>query len=324
MSSSKLFQPICIGDMQLQHRVVMAPLTRFRSDLHHVVGDLVPEYYSQRSSVPGTLLISEGSYIAASAGGYDNVPALETPEQLVGWRKVTQAVHDNQSFIFAQLWALGRAAESTILARDNFPFVAASDIPLTDRGVPVNIDDPEKVAAPRPRPMSVKEIKEYVQRYATAACNAVEAGFDGVEIHAAGGYLLDQFLQDVSNNRTDEYGGSIENRARFVLEVIDAIVKAVGPGKVGIKSNDFLREIWSPRLYIAGGGFTRDTAIDFADKTGGLVAFGRHFISNPDLPHRLKHDLALNPYNRNTFYEVLSPVGYTDYPFHETFPRQLA
>ncbi|KAI0076950.1 NADH:flavin oxidoreductase/NADH oxidase [Panus rudis PR-1116 ss-1] len=379
MSPSKLFQPLHFGDVQLQHRIVMAPLTRFRSDINHVVGDIVVEYYSQRSRIPGTLLISEGTFIAARAGGYDNVPALETPEQLAGWEKVTQAVHDNKSFIFAQLWSLGRAADQTVLARDGFPFIAASDIPLNNgrprfsSGSEVR-DAAGSEATSNPRPLTVEEIKEFVQLYATAASNAVNAGFDGVEIHAAGGYLLDQFLQDVSNNRTDEYGGSIENRARFPLEVIDAVVKAVGPGKVGIKlspwgqfqdmrmkdpiptfsylvkkirelhpdfayihvieprvsggidriptegeTNDFLQEIWSPRPYIADGGFTRDSAIELADKQGVLVAFGRHFISNPDLPYRIKNGIALNPYDRSTFYKVLSPVGYTDHPFHEAF-----
>ncbi|KAI0076949.1 FMN-linked oxidoreductase [Panus rudis PR-1116 ss-1] len=363
MSSSKPFQPVQVGYIQLEHRVVMAPLTRFRSHMNHVVSDLVPEYYGQRSKVPGILLISEATFISARAGGFDNVPALETAEQLAGWKKVTQAVHQNKSFIFAQLWALGREADPSVLARDGFPHIAPSDIPIKDHA--------------NPRPMTIEEIKGYIQLYAKAASNAVEAGFDGVEIHGANGYLVDQFLQDVSNNRTDEYGGSIENRTRFALEVIDAIVDAIGAKKVAIRlspwgtyqdmrmkdpmptfsylvnkikevhpdlayihvveprvdgtfdkdpgedSNNFLREIWSPRPYIAAGGLKRDTGIEFADTNGDLVAFGRFFLANPDLPYRLKHDLPLNPYDRNTFYKVLSPDGYTDYPFHETFQSRL-
>ncbi|KAI0076972.1 NADH:flavin oxidoreductase/NADH oxidase [Panus rudis PR-1116 ss-1] len=366
MSSSKLFQPAKVGDAQLEHRVVMAPLTRFRADINHVVSDLVSEYYGQRSRIPGTLIISEATFISAKAGGYDNIPALETPEQIAGWKKVTQVIHKNNSFIFAQLWALGRAAVPAVLARDGFPYISASDIPLSGKE-----SDP-------PRPLSVEEIQEYVQTYAKAASNAIEAGFDGVEIHGANGYLIDQFLQDVSNTRTDQYGGSIENRARFALEVIDAIVKAIGAKRVGIRlspwgtfqdmrmkdpiptfsylvnkikelypefafihvveprvngvydetpgegeSNDFLRKLWSPRPFIAAGGLKRDSAIEFADNNGDLVAFGRFFIANPDLPYRLKYDLPLNPYDRSTFHKVLSPDGYLDYPFHESFQGKL-
>ncbi|KAI0075622.1 NADH:flavin oxidoreductase/NADH oxidase [Panus rudis PR-1116 ss-1] len=356
MSSSQLFQPIKVGDAELQHRVVLAPLTRYRASKSHVISDLAVTYYRQRASTPGTLLITEATFIAARAGGYDNVPAIETPEQVAAWKKVTDAVHEQKSFIFNQLWALGRAAIAANLKRDGFPYIAASDIPLADHDTP--------------RPMTTEEIKEFVQLYAKAAANAIEAGFDGVEIHGANGYLIDQFLQDVSNNRTDEYGGSIENRARFALEVIDAVVKAVGPKKVGIRlspwgefqqmrmkdpiptfsylvqkiaerypdfayihvveprvngnidrepgqgeSNDFLRAIWKPRPFIAAGGFKRDTAIKFADETGDLIAFGRFFISNPDLPVRIKKDIAFTPYNRDTFYIPESPVGYIDYPF---------
>lgn len=221
----KLFQPISVGNVELQHRVVMAPLTRFRADDQHVPTDLAVKYYAQRASVPGTLIISEATFIAAKAGGYDQVPGIWSEEQISAWKKVTDAVHAEGSFIYMQLWALGRAADSALLSRDNasFPVISASDIPLTGRDQP-------------PRPLSIEDIKEYTQLYATAASNAVnKAGFDGVEIHGANGYLPDQFLQDVSNNRTDEYGGSIENRARFVLEVIDAIVQAVGEKAVGIR-----------------------------------------------------------------------------------------
>ncbi|KAI0076952.1 NADH:flavin oxidoreductase/NADH oxidase [Panus rudis PR-1116 ss-1] len=347
MSFSKLFQPMQVGDVQLEHRVVMAPLTRFRAHDNHAPSDLAVQYYEQRSRVPGTLIIAEGTFMDARTGGLDNVPALETPEQVAGWRKITEVVHKNKSFIFAQLWALGRSADPSVLARDGFPYVAASDIPLTGREAP--------------RPLAIIEIKEFVQAHAKTASKAIEAGFDGVEVYGANGGLVDQFLQDVSNNRKDEYGGSIENRARFALEVIDAMVKEIGVKKVAIRlspwgrhldmrmkdpiptfsylikkivdlypdlayihvveprvegiedkipdegeSSDFLRKIWSPRPYIAAGGLKRDSAIEFADTKGDLVAFGRFFIANPDLPYRLKHDLPLNAYDRSTFYKVSS------------------
>ncbi|CAL1694337.1 unnamed protein product [Somion occarium] len=321
--TSKLFEPIQVGDLKLNHRVVLAPLLRLRAnDKHVTISELSSVYYSQRASVPGSLLISEATLIHPRAGGFSNVAALETEEQLAAWKKVTYAVHEKKSYIFSQLWAPGRAANPDILESEGFPYVAASDIPLGNK--------------PKPRPLTSAEIREYVQFFATAAANAVDrAGFDGVEIHGANGYLIDQFLQDVSNNRTDEYGGSIENRVRFALEVIDAVVKAVGQKKVGIRlsswgtygdmrmkdpiptfkyyvsrikelypelayihvveprvssntdreaekgeSNDFLREIWRPWPFISAGGYNRDVALEAANRTGDLIAFGRYYISN--------------------------------------------
>ncbi|TFY81759.1 hypothetical protein EWM64_g2257 [Hericium alpestre] len=309
MSASKLFQPFQLGDITLQNRVVMAPLTRFRANDEHVHGDLAAEYYAQRASVPGTLLITRRRSSPSARADTPNVPGIWTDAQIAGWRKK-------------------------------------------------------------------EEIKEYVQLYATAAANGVhKAGFDGVEIHNANGYFLDQFLQDVSNNRTDEYGDSIENRARFSLEVIEAVTKAVGQKRVGIRfspwgtfqdmrmngdymndpkptfsylvtklrdtypefayihvteprvagasdrepeegeSNDFLREIWGSRPYLSAGGYTRNLAIKTADEKNELIVFGRYFISNPDLPLRLKEDIPFTPYNRDTFYTPKNPIGYTDYPF---------
>ncbi|KAK7451304.1 hypothetical protein VKT23_012646 [Stygiomarasmius scandens] len=372
MSTSKLFQPIKLGDVVLKHRVALAPLTRFRVDAKHVPLPIVKEMYAQRASTPGTLLITEATFIAARAGGYPNAPGIWSDEQIAAWKEVTEAVHAKGSFIYLQLWALGRAAYAAVLANEDpsYDLVSASDIPLSDR--------PKE--DPRPRPLTIPEIKEYVSLYATAASNAVhKAGFDGVEIHGANGYLLDQFMQDVSNHRTDEYGGSVENRARFTLEVVDAVVKAVGPRKTGIRlspwntfqdmkmddpkptfsyvvseikkahptlsyvhvveprakgqdilekdpageSNDFIREIWtSPesdengRRLISAGGYTRDLATKIADEKGDIIAFGRPFIANPDLPLRLQHDIPLNKYDRTTFYTQGSE-GYTDYPFAE-------
>ncbi|KAJ7131360.1 FMN-linked oxidoreductase [Mycena epipterygia] len=370
MTPSKLFQPIQLGDVLLKHRVAMAPLTRFRADGHHVPLPHVREYYEQRASVPGTLLITEATFIAARAGGYDHIPGIWSEEQIAAWKQITDAVHAKGSFIYLQLWALGRAARPAQLKAEDssLPFVSASDIPLRER--------PASDIAPRP--LTVAEIQEYTKLYATAASNAVhKAGFDGVEIHSANGYLLDQFLQDVSNNRTDDYGGSPENRSRFTLEVVDAVVAAVGPKKTGIRispwntwqdmgmqdpkptftylvsqlvkrhpelayihviepridattlrdvvpagwTNDIFRDIWvspqSNRRFISAGGYTRDLAVEFSDKKDDIIVFGRPFISNPDLPDRLLHDIPLNAYDRTRFYgpSTTDPKGFTDYPF---------
>ncbi|KAI9455417.1 hypothetical protein F5148DRAFT_1226078 [Russula earlei] len=357
-SASALFQPLPVGAVNVQHRVVMAPLTRFRANKDHVHGELAKRYYDQRASTPGTLI----------HGGFTNVPGIWNDAQIAGWKAVTDTVHAKGSFIFLQLWALGRAAMPAVLELEGrFDLVGASPIPY----LPLASYAPGAEAEPLvPRELTIPELKEYVQLYATAAKNAIQAGFDGVELHSANGYLLEQFLQPVTNERTDEYGGSIENRLRFPLEVIDAVVKAVGAERTGVrispwstfqgmgtkdplstfaayverirdahpnfayihvtesrnlddlKANgepsqprDFLRKIWGDRPYIAAGGFDRATANSTVEKDGGLVAFGRQFISNPDLPLRLKEGIALTPYNRSTFYIPEAAVGYVDYPF---------
>ncbi|EIN14722.1 FMN-linked oxidoreductase [Punctularia strigosozonata HHB-11173 SS5] len=370
----KLFQEITVGDVTLKHRVALAPLTRFRADVNHVPLNIVRQYYEQRARIPGTLLISEATYIAAKAGGYNNAPGIWSDAQIDAWKKVTDAVHAQGSFIYLQLWALGRAASGDVLKSEDpsFDVVSASDLPITGSKF-------------TPRSLTTEEVKEYVQLYATAASNAVHrAGFDGVEVHGANGYLVDQFLQDKSNKRTDEYGGSIENRAKFALEVVDAIAKAVGPTKTAIRlspwadlqdmrlddpiptfsyvvqqlksrqpdlafihvieprvkgtvdidggapageSNDFIREIWAPRPLISAGGYNRELALRNAEDKGDIIAFGRHFIANPDLPLRLEKDIPLHPYDRSTFYTPESPVGYIDQPFAdqetETFVTKL-
>ncbi|KAJ8507389.1 hypothetical protein ONZ45_g10252 [Pleurotus djamor] len=364
MSTSKLFQPIKVGRVTLQHRVALAPLTRNRSTKEQVpILPLVSEYYSQRGSTPGTLLITEATIIAPPAGGYDFVPGVWSVDQITAWKKITDAVHAKGSFIYLQLWALGRAAHPNVLEAQNLPYVSASDIPLSYQPIPP------------PRPLTVAEIKDYVQLFAKAASNAVNlAGFDGVELHGANGYLIDQFLQDVTNHRTDEYGGSVEKRAQFGLEVLDAVTKEIGADRTAIRispwgqyqemrmkdpkptfsyfvtqvterfpdlaylhvieprmatgepvpdstlspyeENDFLRKIWAPRPFISAGGYTRDLALEAVEK-GDIIAVGRYFISNPDLPLRWKHDIPLNDYDRSTFYAPgdASGKGYTDYSF---------
>ncbi|KAG9125529.1 hypothetical protein FRC07_007247 [Ceratobasidium sp. 392] len=361
-TSSRLFQPLQIGDVILQHRIALAPLTRFRANNAHAHQDIATEYYKQRSQVPGTLLITEATFIAAEAGGYANVPGIWSDDQIVAWKEVVDAVHANNSHIYLQLWALGRAADPEVIHAEGHPYVSSSATQLEGK-------------SEVPQEISKDDIQRYVGLYVQAAKNAVhKAGFDGVEIHSANGYLLDQFLQVTCNQRTDEYGGSIENRARFVLEVTDAVVAAVGVKKTGIRfspwsrfqgmrmknpiptfsyvveelakrhselayihftepvvagdsdsnpahnnasvheSNDFARTIWSPRPFISAGGFTLDSATAHVNKhENEAVAFGRLFISNPDLPERLLAGTSLTKYNRATFYTP-GPVGYTDYP----------
>ncbi|KAH9958394.1 hypothetical protein BGW80DRAFT_1184876 [Lactifluus volemus] len=358
-SVSTLFKPLSVGLMNLQHRIVMAPLARFRANKDHVHGELAKTYYSQRSGFPGTLIIAEGTAIAPQAGGYSNIAGIWNNEQIAAWKVITDVVHANGSFIFLQLLAIGRIADPAVLNEGGFEVVGPSPIPIAGRQ--------EQVI---PRPLTVSEIKEYVQLYAEAARNAIKAGFDGVELHAANGYLLDQFLQTTSNQRADEYGGSIKNRLRFPLEIIDAVVKAVGAERTAVrispwstvqdmgmrdplptvttfvervcaaypnfayvhgieprvngneevdsdqgKSNEALRKAAGDIPYMASGGFDRASATSTVEKHGGLIAFGRHFIANPDLPLRLKEGFPLTPYNRDTFYTVEAAAGYVDYPF---------
>ncbi|KAI0297537.1 hypothetical protein B0F90DRAFT_1739261 [Multifurca ochricompacta] len=366
-SLAPLFQPIRVGNLDVQHRIVMAPLTRFRASKAHVHGELAKTYYGQRAGFPGTLIITEGTFIAPQAAGYANVPGIWNADQIAGWKAITDVVHAKGSFIFLQLWALGRAADAAILKEDgDFDLVAPSPIPLIDNYTPVK---KEPVV---PRELTVSEIKEYTQLYSKAASNAIEAGFDGVEIHSANGYLLDQFLQDVTNKRTDNYGGSVENRLRFPLAVVDAVVKAVGAERTAIRlspwskfqsmgmkdplptfttlverirdthpnlayihviaprtnvyfeeslskenqhgTNDPIRKAWGDRPYIAAGGLDRgDVGSLDRSGTGGL---GRgDAIEIPDLPLRLKENVALTPYNRDTFYTPEAAAGYIDYPF---------
>lgn len=222
MDGSRLFKPVKIGNLKLTHRVGMCPLTRFRASDDHVPSPSAKEYYGQRASVPGTLLISEGTFISPDHGGYANVPGIYNADQIEAWREVTDAVHAKGSFIFCQLWALGRTVDTQVATREGITFRSSSNIAI----------DAER---PDPTPFTVDEIKETVQQYAQAAKNAIEAGFDGVELHGANGYLIDQFIQDVCNKRTDSYGGSIENRSRFGLEVTQAVCDTIGSERTGIR-----------------------------------------------------------------------------------------
>ncbi|KAK7060870.1 hypothetical protein VNI00_000603 [Paramarasmius palmivorus] len=369
-TDSMLFKPIQLGHLTLKHRVVMAPMGRLRTTGQHFdmpIPGLVKEYYSQRASTPGTLLVSESIFVASKAAGYPGVSGIWSDEQIAGWKEVVDAVHAKGSYIFAQLVALGRGAgkREYLQAYDpSYDVVSPGDIPVKGG---------EAV-----RMLTMEEIKEYIQLFAKAAANAVHrAGFDGVEIHGANGHLVNQFIEDVSNNRTDEYGGNIENRSRFVLELADAISKAVGEQRTSLRlspwsrgggksaldmrmqdptpaysylitelknlhpnlaylhiieprvdsvadvqvgdgeSNEFIRRIWLPKPLISAGGYKRHDALEATREEGMLIAFGRHFLSNPDLPIRLEKDIPLRHYDRSTFYLVgdASGRGYTDYPF---------
>ncbi|TDZ28360.1 Chanoclavine-I aldehyde reductase fgaOx3 [Colletotrichum trifolii] len=222
--STKLFEPLRVGQAQLSHRVVMAPLTRFRFAADHVPLDMALEYYTQRASVPGTLIIAEAVLISEAHGGFPNAPGIWNDAQIAGWKTITDAVHAKGSSIFCQLIAPGRAAVVPVLDKEGgHPLLSASAIPIDE-------------SSPVPREMTPAEIAQAVADFAQAGRNAMAAGFDGVEVHGANGYLVDQFLQDASNRRADEWGGSVANRARFPLAVAAALAEAVGGGdRVGFR-----------------------------------------------------------------------------------------
>lgn len=237
LKDTNLFKPIKIGNTELKHRCVLPPLTRMRA--HHPGNipnkDWAVEYYNQRSSREGTMIITEGAFISAQAGGYDNAPGIWSQEQVEEWKKIFAKIHENKSFVWVQLWALGRQSYADTLARDGLRYDSASD--------GIYMDDEQKeraIKSNNPQHGITKdEMKQYIKEYVEGAKNSIAAGADGVEIHSANGYLLNQFLDPKSNQRTDEYGGSIENRSRFVLEVVDAVVAAIGHERVGIRFSPY-------------------------------------------------------------------------------------
>ena len=362
---SKLFSPVQVGPCHLQHRIAMAPMTRRRAHDDYVASDLMVDYYAQRASMPGTLLISEAIATSTRASVWQNTSGIYNEEQRRKWKSVVEAVHAKGSYIFAQLWITGRAARSLAVAA-GAEVISSSDIPWS----------PESAV---PRPLREDEIRACIDDFRKAAINAVAVGFDGVEIHGANGYLVDQFTQDTCNKRTDGWGGSIEKRARFGIEVSKAVAGAIGADKVGFRISPWckhhgmgmedpvpqftylLQELQKLRLaylhiiearvagnadtglresidvfvdawnntspVIVAGGYTAESAQQAVDgkyrDKDVLVAFGRQFISNPDLPFRVKKGIPFTKYNRDTFYEVLSPKGYTDYKFSPDFQQLL-
>lgn len=364
--SSSLFTPVQLGSLTLKHRVVMVPLTRSRSITpDSVPGDLMAAYYGQRAS-DGGLIIGEATNISKTSRGWFGAPALYSDEQVEGWKKVLAAVHSKGGLMFAQLWHTGRSSHVSMTGGSE-P-VSASVNPEYWQDASHLTSTPGGWVQPSPhRALTIPEIKAIVEDYRHAAERAKAAGFDGIELHAANGYLMDQFLQDNSNHRTDEYGGSFENRTRFLLEVVTALVSVwpadrvavrIGPGGKWNDMNDSnpdvlfsyiagqlnqfglaylhvveprvkgnivvggddqppvgaqrLRKIFKGKI-IAAGGFEPETAEAIvAAGNADAVAFGRHFISNPDLPLRIREGFALTEYDRNTFY-TFGSNGYTDY-----------
>jgi 2,4-dienoyl-CoA reductase-like NADH-dependent reductase (Old Yellow Enzyme family) len=223
---SSLFQPTKIGDLQLANRIIMAPLTRCRAEEGRIPGALMVEYYAQRASAG--LIISEATSVTPMAVGYPDTPGIWTEEQIRGWAEVTKGVHANGGKIVMQLWHVGRISDPLYL--DGEQPVAPSAIKPAGH---VSLLRPQKEFV-TPRALGIEEMDGIVESYRQGAKNALTAGFDGVEIHAANGYLLDQFLQDSTNTRTDRYGGSLENRARLLLQVTDALIAVCGAGRVGV------------------------------------------------------------------------------------------
>ena len=344
-----LFDPLKVGALELPNRIVMAPLTRARAGVPRVPNALMAKYYVQRASAG--LLISEATSVTPAGVGYADTPGIWSDEQVEGWKLVTDAVHKAGGRIFMQLWHVGRISDPVF--HDGAAPVAPSAVAAKGD---VSLLRPKR-PYPVPRALETSEIAGVIEAYRKGAENARKAGFDGVELHGANGYLLDQFLQDVSNKRTDQYGGSLENRARLMCEAVDAAISVWGADRVGLhiaprgdahsmgdsdlkttftyvaremgkrkiaflcarehKGDDWL----GPQLkkefggvYIANEGFDKASAEEVITKgEADAVAFGKLYISNPDLVERFKHNADLNPWTLETFYAP-GPEGYTDYP----------
>jgi NADPH2 dehydrogenase len=225
-SQSRLFKPLKVGHANLNHRIVLAPLTRYRNDDEHVPLPLMEKYYSERAAVPGTLVISEATAIAHEDEGQPNAPGFITEAQAAGWSKVIDAVHANGSYYFQQIWGMGRAADAKYLAGRGLKYLSSSAVPMKEGDV-------------TPEAMTEEHILATIRNFVDTAKRVVAAGGDGIEIHSAHGYLLDQFLSDNVNKRTDKWGGSVENRSRLLLEVVKAVVDAIGAERVGIRLSPY-------------------------------------------------------------------------------------
>ncbi len=356
MTERTLFEPYALGRLELANRIVMAPLTRNRAGRGLVPGELAATYYAQRASAG--LIITEATQVSAQAQGYQDTPGLYTPEQIAGWRKVTDAVHAKGGRIFVQLWHVGRVSHV-----DLQPGGAAPVAPSAIRAATKTFVNGGFADVSEPRALELGELPGIVNDFRQAAANAIAAGFDGVEIHGANGYLLEQFIKDGANQRTDAYGGSIENRARLLLEVAAAVVKEIGADRIGVRISpvspangissrdpqpqydyiveqldalnivylhvvegatggprdaapfdyDALRRRFK-RTYLANNGYSLDLATTRLDEgRADLFAFGRPFISNPDLVERLKTGAPLARPDPATLYGG-GAAGYIDYP----------
>ncbi|MFM0592452.1 alkene reductase [Paraburkholderia dilworthii] len=363
-----LFRPLKLGRFSLDHRVAMAPLTRSRAGQPgNVPTSMNVEYYRQRAGA--ALIITEATQISQQGQGYAWTPGIYTPEQVDAWRAVSGAVHAEGGRMFLQLWHVGRVSHPVFQPDGGLP-VAPSAMPVPGKTFIVD-DEGNGVWGDIPvsQALSVAGIREIVDDYRRAARNAMSAGMDGVEIHAGNGYLLDQFINSASNHRDDEYGGSIENRARLLLDVVEAVCDEVGaqnvavrltpmgrfmgmgddtpeatfgyivrrldalnlaylhlvePSMVGtVKDNDVdprwdaiikqLRSEFRGVLMLAGGYDAATAEAALVSGRADIIAFGRPFIANPDLPVRLRDELPLNVADSSTFFGG-GEVGYIDYP----------
>ncbi|KAL5705529.1 12-oxophytodienoate reductase [Ranunculus cassubicifolius] len=227
-----LFSPYKMGRFKFSHRVVLAPMTRCRA-LNEIPGNALVEYYTQRAT-QGGFLITEGTSVSSTAAGFPNVPGIYTKEQTQAWKKVVKGVHDKGCIIFCQLWHVGRASNKVFQPNGNSAPISSTSKPVSNRWRILLPDGTHGHYTP-PRPISIDEISDIVEHYRQGAINAIEAGFDGIEIHSAHGYLIDQFLKDGINDRTDEYGGSVANRCKFLLRIVQAVAQAIGPDRVGLR-----------------------------------------------------------------------------------------
>lgn len=354
-----LFSPTTMGSISLANRIVMAPVTRSRYGEDGVPSELHATYYAQRSTAG--LIVAEATNISAQGRGYAATPGIWNEEQVQGWKKVTDAVHAAGGKIVSQLWHVGRFSSTQLQPNGEAPVApsaikAEGDTYTTDGFVPVSM----------PRALETSEIPGIIEQYKIAAENAKRAGFDGVEVHSANSYLLDQFLRDSTNHRTDQYGGSIENRARLTLEVTEAVVKIWGNDRVGIRLSPvtpdagntpidsnvmamygyLVRQLNKFNLaylhFVEGATATSRTVPEGIDLDAlsaefngpfignnnydlemaikrraegkiDAVAFGRLFISNPDLVERMRHGAELTIASRESYYGG-GAKGYTDWP----------
>tara|TARA_Y100000385_G_scaffold52422_1_gene49579 strand:+ start:491 stop:1618 length:1128 start_codon:yes stop_codon:yes gene_type:complete len=358
-TTRQLLQPFEMHELTLANRVVMAPLTRSRSGENRIPNALMAKYYSQRATAG--LIVSEATTISSQANGWNHSPGIYTDKMVDGWRIVTDAVHAEGGRIFLQLWHMGRASHSDF-HNGELP-VAPSAIPINGDGI--HTPDGQKKRYETPRALETSEIPKIVEDYRLAANRAKAAGFDGVEVHSANGYLLDQFLQSKTNHRTDGYGGSIENRYRFLGEVVNSVTSVFPANRVAVRiaPNGSFNDMGSPDyreqftyvarqldnfglayLHVMDGtgfgfhelgepmtlrdfrnlfhgplmgnvGYTQESA-EAAITSGiaDLIAFGRPFISNPDLVERYKNDWPLaEPADMSAWYSF-DERGYADYP----------